>query len=293
MSYQEVYKNALRAVAFPRTMLSTLLSSVSAWRAATPARSLIRRGACTMVATTRTTFSAADFPAEWPYTDEDFSRLDEQADIQFYSAPRFVTHIDDGAIATLKQYYDEQLPEGADVLDICSSWISHLPPDKPLGRVVGVGMNARELDANERLTEFVQADLNRQPVIEFPDASFDACLCVVSVDYLTQPRKVLSEVHRVLRPGGRAIFSFSNRCFPSKAVKKWLQADDAARQKIVASYFVFSPTGGWENIGGEQLPQVQVQPPSPMEGFMGKFQAAVGKWAVNGDPMFVVTATKL
>jgi len=274
-------------------MLSTLLSSVSAWRAATPARSLIRRGACTMVATTRTTFSAADFPAEWPYTDEDFSRLDEQADIQFYSAPRFVTHIDDGAIATLKQYYDEQLPEGADVLDICSSWISHLPPDKPLGRVVGVGMNARELDANERLTEFVQADLNRQPVIEFPDASFDACLCVVSVDYLTQPRKVLSEVHRVLRPGGRAIFSFSNRCFPSKAVKKWLQADDAARQKIVASYFVFSPTGGWENIGGEQLPQVQVQPPSPMEGFMGKFQAAVGKWAVNGDPMFVVTATKL
>ena len=138
-------------------MLSTLLS-VPAWRAAVPAqRSLVRRrGACAMAATARTAFSAADFPAEWPYAAEDFSRLDEQPDIQFYSAPRFVTHIDDGAIATLKQYYDEQLPEGADVLDICSSWISHLPPDKPLGRVVGVGMNARELEANERLTEFVQ-----------------------------------------------------------------------------------------------------------------------------------------
>ena len=119
-------------------MLSTLLS-VPAWRAAVPAqRSLVRRrGACAMAATARTAFSAADFPAEWPYAADDFSRLDEQPDIQFYSAPRFVTHIDDGAIATLKQYYDEQLPEGADVLDICSSWISRLPPDKPLGRVVG------------------------------------------------------------------------------------------------------------------------------------------------------------
>ena len=137
-----------------------------------------------------------------------------------------------------------------------------------------------------------QADLNRQPVIEFADASFDACLCVVSVDYLTQPREVLGEVHRVLRPGGRAIFSFSNRCFPSKAVKVWLQSDDAARQKIVASYFAFSPTGGWEDIGGERLPEVKVAPPTTMEGFMGKLQAAVGKWAVNGDPMFVVSATK-
>ena len=107
-------------------MLATLLS-VAARRAAMPARSLVRRGACTMVATTRTTFSAADFPAEWPYSDDDFSRLDEQPDIQFYSAPRFVTHIDDGAIATLTQFYDEELSAGADVLDICSSWISHLP----------------------------------------------------------------------------------------------------------------------------------------------------------------------
>jgi len=275
-------------------MLTTLLSSVSAWRAAaTPARLLVRRGACTMAVTERTTFSAADFPAEWPYSAEDFSRLDEQPDIQFYSAPRFVTHIDEGAIATLTRYYEEQLSEGADVLDICSSWISHLPPDKPLGRVVGVGMNARELDSNERLTEFVQADLNRQPVLEFPDASFDACLCVVSVDYLTQPRTVLSEVHRVLRPGGRAHFSFSNRCFPSKAVKTWLKADDAGRQRIVASYFVYNPAGGWEDIGGQQLPEVKVAPPATMEGFMGKFQSAVQQWAVNGDPMFVVTATKV
>ena len=83
------------------------------------------------------------------------------------------------------------------------------------------------------------------------------------------------------------------KTLPSKAVKKWLQSDDAARQKIVASYFVFSPIAGWEDIGGEQLPEVKVAPPTTMDGFMGKFQAAVGKWAVNGDPMFVVTATKM
>jgi len=247
--------------------------------------------------TSRRTFVASDFAASWPYTADDFSRVDELADIQFYSAPRFVTHIDDGAIAALTSYYGRELPEGSDLLDICSSWISHLPEDKVFGKVAGVGMNARELEENERLTEFVQADLNRQPELAFADASFDAVLCVVSIDYLIDPRKIVAEAHRVLRPGGRALFSFSNRCFPTKAVKMWLQADDDARQRIVASYFMYAPAGGWADVGAERLPEVAPASAAPkQEGFLGallNLDSALSSWISRGDPMFVVSATKV
>ena len=116
------------------------------------------------------------------------ARIDESPDFNFYSAPRFVTHIDDGAIAAVTQYYRQVLPPGADVLDLCSSWVSHLPEEATFGKVVGLGMNARELEANPRLSEWVQGDLNASPNLPFDDASFDACLNVVSVDYLTRPR---------------------------------------------------------------------------------------------------------
>ena len=101
-------------------------------------------------------FSKIAYPEAWPFTPDYLARQDEESDAVFYDEPRFVTHIDDGAIGALRDYYAQEISPKSDVLDICSSWISHLPPDKPLGRVVGVGMNARELEANERLTEFVQ-----------------------------------------------------------------------------------------------------------------------------------------
>ena len=135
-----------------------------------------------------------------------------QRSFNFYSAPRFVTHIDDGAIASLTSYYRDNLQPNGDVLDLCSSWVSHLPNDLPLGRVVGLGMNARELEANERLTEFVQVDLNVSPKLPFDDNSFDACLNVVSVDYLCRPKEVFEEMHRVLRPGGQAISALPCPC---------------------------------------------------------------------------------
>lgn len=141
--------------------------------------------------------------------------MDTSADILFYSTPRFVTHIDDGAIAAISSYYRDVLPEGVDVLDICSSWVSHLPRERPFGRVAGLGMNARELEANKCLTEFVQADLNASPILPFADSTFDACLNVVSVDFLCRPKEVFEEMHRVLRPGRQAIMSFSNRCIPT------------------------------------------------------------------------------
>ena len=237
-----------------------------------------------------TRFDASAFPAAWPYTDADMARLDESKDILFYSTPRFVTHIDDGAIKAITAYYDAALPDGADVLDLCSSWVSHLPEQKPLGRVTGLGMNARELEANPRLTEFVAADLNTTPQLPFEADAFDACLNVVSVDYLNRPREVFEEMHRVLRPGGQAIMSFSNRCFPSKAVNVWLNADDAERQRIVASYFHCSVPGGWDDV---QAVDISPAPAAPQGKSGLDMMRAMLAGFVGGDPMFVVRATKV
>eukprot|EP00967_Tisochrysis_lutea_P071839 scaffold95575_cov30-Tisochrysis_lutea.AAC.1 len=236
-------------------------------------------------------FAPSDFPApSWPYTTRDMSRLDESGDFNFYSAPRFVTHIDDSAISALTQYYDDALPEGCDVLDLCSSWISHLPPSKKLGKVVGLGMNAQELEANEQLTEWVLRDLNSEPSLPFDDASFDAVLNVVSVDYLNKPREIFCEMHRVLRPGGAAIMSFSNRFFPTKAVKVWLDANDEERQRIVASYFRYAPLDGWTDIMA-----IDLKPKG--RGADGNMLSAnllglFGAMMPAGDPMFVVRANK-
>lgn len=246
--------------------------------------------------TMRTSFSASDFPTEWPYSAADFTRMDESADFNFYSAPRFVTHIDEGAISSLTTFYANELKPGADILDVCSSWISHLPENLALGRVAGVGMNARELEANKQLTEWVQEDLNVKPRLPFDDESFDAVLCVVSIDYLTRPREVVGEFHRVLRPGGRVLLSFSNRMFATKAISKWLSLGDDGRQRMAASYFFYAPPGGWEDVGTEKLPPARRSPVAKEAGgLMGKLFELGGfsdMVAGLGDPMYVVSATK-
>jgi SAM-dependent methyltransferase len=162
-----------------------------------------------------------------------FRRDDESPDMAFYAQPRFVTHIDDAAIAAVTQLYREFLPSGGAVLDLMSSWVSHLPPDVTYRAVVGLGMNHAELAANPRLTRFVVQDLNRNPVLPFSDGVFDAVVNCVSIDYLIQPLAVLREVARVLRPGGPLVITFSNRCFPTKAIQAWLATDDAGRIAIV------------------------------------------------------------
>jgi SAM-dependent methyltransferase len=166
-----------------------------------------------------------------------FARQDESDDAGFYSFDRFVTHIDDGAIAAVGELYDELGLTSAEVeiLDICSSWISHLPT-KP-GRLVVTGMNSAELEANKMADEWSVQDLNADPSLTFDEASFDAVTCAVSVDYLSRPLDVFAEAARVLRPGGLFVCTFSNRCFPTKAIRGWLSTDDRGRRAIVATYF--------------------------------------------------------
>jgi SAM-dependent methyltransferase len=167
---------------------------------------------------------------------EAFVKQDPTDDALFYRPPRLVQHLDDGARAALTERYAAVLAPGADVLDLMSSWVSHLPDAPPLGRVAGHGMNAAELAANPRLTERWVQDLNADQGLPLEDAAFDAVLCCVGVQYLQHPTRVFAEARRVLRPGGRAVVSYSNRCFPTKAVAAWLALDMGGRAALVSAY---------------------------------------------------------
>jgi SAM-dependent methyltransferase len=166
-----------------------------------------------------------------------FDRTDANTDGRFYAAPRLVTHIDDHAIAAVGGLYDELAVDG-DVLDLMSSWVSHFRA-APRSLTV-LGMNGPELEANPMAEARVVHDLNADPCLPFPDASFDDITCCVSVDYLTRPIEVFSDAARVLRPGGRLVCTFSNRCFPTKAIRGWLTSDDNTHCTIVARYFELS-----------------------------------------------------
>jgi SAM-dependent methyltransferase len=175
----------------------------------------------------------ADLPELPPQA---FTKQDATPDLDFYAPPRLVHHIDEDAVAALTAYYAELLFEGADVLDLMSSWVSHLPPEPPLGRVVGHGMNAEELAANPRLTRSFVQDLNTDPALPLEDASFDAALCCVGVQYLQRPVEVFAHVARALRPGAPFAVSYSNRCFPTKAIAIWRALDMSDQAGLIRLY---------------------------------------------------------
>lgn len=183
---------------------------------------------------------------------EAFRRMDTTPDKSFYDAPRFVTHIDDRAIAHVTALYREMFPPGGAVLDLMSSWVSHLPEDVTYSRVVGLGMNREELAGNPRLTEYVVQSLNDDPRLPFDDAEFDACGCCVSIQYLTRPVAVLADLGRVMRAGAPVCITFSNRCFPTKAVAVWQALDDAGHVELVKRYL--HDAGCWQEIEARQAP---------------------------------------
>jgi len=178
-----------------------------------------------------------------------YERDDESADDRFYVVPRKVVHIDDAAIAALGRLYAEALPAGGRLLDLMSSWRSHLPAALSTGEVVGLGMNAEEMADNPQLTKSLVHDVNRDPRLPFGDEEFDGAMCAVSIQYVTHPRLVLREVRRVLRPHAPFVVSFSNRCFPTKAVAVWLGSTDSQHLSLVRSYF--EAAGGWKDVKDE------------------------------------------
>jgi hypothetical protein len=165
-----------------------------------------------------------------------FARIDEEDDEIFYEPPRLVHHIDDHAIAALSDCYRRTLPQGGVLLDVMSSWVSHLPPEIDYAEVIGHGMNAAELAANPRLTRHFVQNLNRDPHLPLADNSVDAATICVSIQYLQRPVAVLGEIARVLRPAGSLVISFSNRCFWTKAVAVWRALDDRGHIALVERY---------------------------------------------------------
>jgi SAM-dependent methyltransferase len=200
-----------------------------------------------------------------------FDRADDAPDPVFYGPPRLVTHIDDGAIAAVGALYaelgiDGSAPVPRRVLDLMSSWVSHFRT--PPSELVVLGMNVDELAANPAATERLVHDLNADPRVPLPDADVDAAVCCVSIDYLTRPIEVLADVGRVLRPGGALAITYSNRCFPTKAVRGWLATDDEQHGLVVAE--LVRRTGLFDE------PRVALRTPPG-----------------RGDPLYAVTATRL
>jgi SAM-dependent methyltransferase len=175
-----------------------------------------------------------------------FDKQDDGDDLAFYAPPRLVSHIDDAAMAALTAYYARIMPPDAVVLDLMSSWISHLPEEIGTAEVIGHGMNAIELQANARLDRWFVADLNASPTLPLEDTSIDVALCCVGVQYLQQPVAVFAEVRRVLRPGGLFAVSYSNRCFPTKAVRIWRSLDMAGQARLIRLYMELSGFGSVE-----------------------------------------------
>ena len=183
---------------------------------------------------------AENFPPKF------FRRIDETDDELFYSQPRLVVHIDDGAMKKLGRIYARLLPQGGAILDLMSSWRSHVPDQVRPARLVGLGMNRPEMEDNPALTEIVIHNLNQNPVLPFADSDFDGAVVTVSIQYMTRPVEIFRGVAKVLKPGAPFIVSFSNRMFPTKAVAIWHSLSEFDRVRLVSRYF--QESGNFENM---------------------------------------------
>jgi SAM-dependent methyltransferase len=207
-----------------------------------------------------------------------YTKLDETDDGLFYSSPRFVTHVDEGFIQQLTDLYQERLKPNTRILDLMSSWVSHLPKDMQFEHVEGHGLNEAELARNPQLDHYFVQNLNQNQLLSLSDQSFDAVLIAVSVQYLQRPDAVFAELYRILKPGGQVIISFSNRMFYQKAIQAWRDSSEGDRVELVKSYFLAIP--------GFSTPEV-ITRPSTVPSFLQML--GVG----GGDPFYAVIAQRI
>jgi len=202
------------------------------------------------------------------------TKLDDTDDALFYAYPRFVTHVDQEFINQLTDLYRDRLKPHTRILDLMSSWVSHLPPEMEFAHVEGHGLNQEELARNPRLDHYIVQDLNKNLQLPFPDGEFDAVLNTVSVQYLQYPDAIFAEIYRVLKPGGVAIISFSNRMFAQKAIQGWRDGSESSRVQLVKAYFA--------TVAGFSPPEVMIKnAPITFLSWLG---------ASSSDPFYAVIA---
>ena len=242
----------------------------------------------------------------FPYGAKDFERPDEAPDKVFYTSPRFVTHIDDNAITSLRDYYSRNLPPSGRILDFCSSWISHFPKElseravasnrsvdvsasdegksvsgnheEKMLEVIGIGLNAEELSANPILKSSIVQDLNTKPQIPSSVSSLDASTCVVSIEYLTKPVEVLTSVLERTKVGGKIHLVVSNRMFAQKAIRRWSRIGEEEKLQMVGDFLWWA---GWRDVEICTLTDGKAEN-GVFSGLLGGFR----------DPLWVVRGTK-
>ena len=180
-------------------------------------------------------------------SDVDRQKIDTSDDTHFYESPRFVTHADDAFTTRLTTVYESEMTPGDRVFDAMSSWVSFLP-DISLGYVVAHGLNEAELEANDCLDEYFLQDFNSNQTLPLEEDSFDVVCCALSVQYLQYPGDVFSEFGRALTADGAAIVSFTNRMFPTKAIRAWRTRSMDERAALVEEYFNAGGFGAMERI---------------------------------------------
>jgi SAM-dependent methyltransferase/FKBP-type peptidyl-prolyl cis-trans isomerase 2 len=209
-----------------------------------------------------------------------YPRENEEDDRLFYRNPRMVHHLDDTARGHVSSLYARLLEPGARVLDLMSSWHSHISPSHSSCSIAGLGLNEEEMRSNSALTEFKVHDLNRQPVLPYQDGSFDAAVCTVSIEYLSRPREIMKELARVLVPGGLFAAVVSERWFPGKQIVRWSDLHPFERQGLLLSYFINEP--GFADIQSESI-----------RGYPRPSDDRYGGQELFSDPLYAVWARRM
>ena len=165
-------------------------------------------------------------------------KLDESNDENFYSDPKFVYHLDANFRNYLSNIYKNELKDNSTVLDLMSSWDSYLPPEIKYKKVIGHGLNKKELEKNKNLNSFWIQNFNSSQKIPLDSGSIDYCLMVAAWQYLQYPENLAKEIARILSNKGKILVSFSNRAFWHKAPNIWTASTEEERLKYVRKVLI-------------------------------------------------------